>query len=89
MIDMSFVNARVLYCMTNKKISLLKFRRRIVCVYIKTSSVSDPENSGRPSLNKNTLLRVPKEERRSESGHALGCTVEGKQRKCAVYKNNV
>ena len=88
-IDMSIVNACVLYCMANKKISLLKFRRRIVRVYIKTSSVSDPENSGRPSLNKNTLLRVPKEERRSESGHAVERTVEGKQRKCAIYKNNV
>ena len=44
---------------------------------MKTSSVSDPKNSSRPSLNKNTLLRVPKEVRRSESGHALERTVEG------------
>ena len=88
MIDMAVVNAYVLYCMANEKIPLLKFRRRIVRVYMKTSSVSDPKNSGRPSLNKNTLLRVPEEVQRSESGHALERTVEGKQRKCAVCKNN-
>ena len=56
---------------------------------MKTSSVSDPENSGRPSLNKNTLLRVSKEVQRNESGHALERTVEGKQTKRAVCKNNV
>ena len=56
---------------------------------MKTLSVSDPKNSGRPSLNKNILLRVPEVVRRSESGHALERTVEGKQRKCAVCKNNV
>ena len=89
MIDMAVVNAHVLYCMANKKIPLLKFRRRIARVYIKTLSVSDPKNSGRPSFNKNTLLRVPEEVRRSESGHALERTVEGKQRKFAVSKNNV
>ena len=89
MIDMAVVNAHVLYCMANKKIPLLKFRQSIVCVYMKTSSVSDPKNSGRPSLNKNTLLRVPEEVQRSESGHALERTVEEKQRKCAVCKNNV
>ena len=88
MIDMAVVNAHVLYCMANEKIPLLKFSRRIVHVHMKTSSVSDPENSGRPSLNKNTLLRVP-EVRRSKSGHALELTVEGKQRKCAVCKKNV
>ena len=88
MIDMAVVNAHVLYCMVTEKIPLLKFRR-IVHVYMKTSSVSDPENSGRPSLNKNTLLRVSEEVRRSESGHALELTVEGKLRKCAVCKNNV
>ena len=82
MIDMAVVNAHALYCMANEKISLLKFRRRIVRVYMKTSSVLDPKNSGCPSLNKklnkNTLLRVPEEVRRSESGHALERTVEGK-----------
>ena len=89
MIDMAVVNAHVLYCMANEKIPLLKFRRSIVCVYMKTSSVSDPKNSGRPSLNKNTLLHVPEEVQRSESGHALERTVEEKQSKCAVCKNNV
>ena len=89
MIDMAVVNTHVLYCMANEKILLLKFRRSMVRVYIKTSSVSDPKISGRPSLNKNTLLRVPEEVRRSESEHALERTVEGKQRKCAVCKNNV
>ena len=89
MIDMAVVNAHVLNCMGNKKIPLLKFRRKIVRVYMKTSSVSDPKNSGRPSLNKNTLMRVPEEVRRSESGHALERTVEGKQRKCSLCKNNV
>ena len=89
MIDMAVVNTHVLYCMAKEKIPLLKFRRSIVRVYMKTLSVSDPRNSGRSSLNKNTLLRVPEEVRRSESGHALERTVEGKQRKCAVCKNNV
>ena len=89
MIDMAIVNAHVLYCITNKKIPLLKFRRSIVCVYIKTLSVSDHKNSGCPSLNKNTLLCVPEEVQRSKSRHALEHTVEGKQRKCAVCKNNV
>ena len=89
MIDMLVVNAYVLYCMANKKISLLKFRRSIVCVYMKTLLVSDPKNSGRPLLNKNKPLHVPEEVRRSEFGHALERTVEGKQRKCAVCKNNV
>ena len=89
MIDMAVVNAHVLYCMANEKITLLKFRQSIVRVYMKTSSVSDPKNSGCPSLNKNKLLRVPEEVRRSDSGHALDRTVEGKQRKCAICKNNV
>ena len=52
---------------------------------MKTSSVSDPKNSGRPSLNKNTLLRVPEEVQSSESGHALECTVEGKEM-CRLQK---
>ena len=43
MIDIAVVNAHVLYCMANKKIPLLKFRQRIVRVYVKTSSVSDPK----------------------------------------------
>ena len=89
MIDMAVVNAHVLYCMANEKIPQLKFRRSIVRVYMKTSSVSDPKNSGRSSLNKNTLLRVLEEVRRSESGNALERIVKGKQRKCAVCKNNV
>ena len=89
MIDMAVVNAHVLYCMTNEKTPLLKFRQRIVYVCMRTSSVLDPKNSGCPSLNKNTLLHVPEEVRRSESGHALERTVERKQRICAVCKNNV
>ena len=89
MIDMAVANAHMLYYMANQKIPLLKFRRSIVRVYMKTLSVSNPKNFGRPSLNKNTLLRVPEEERSSESGHALEHTVEGKQRKCALCKNNV
>ena len=43
MIDMAVVNAHVLYCMANEKIPLLKFRRSIVRVYMKTLSVSDPK----------------------------------------------
>ena len=54
MIDMAVVNAHVLYCMVNKKIPLLKFRRSIVRVYMKTSSVSDPKNSG---LHHSTKIR--------------------------------
>ena len=88
MIDMTVANAHVLYCMANEIIPLLKFRQKIIRVYMKTLSVSDPKNSGRPSLNKNTLLHVPEEVQRGEFGHALERTVEGKQRKCVVCKNN-
>ena len=56
---------------------------------MKSSSVSDPKNSGHPSLNKNMLLHVPEEVQRIESRHPLEHTVKGKQRKCAVCKNNV
>ena len=89
MIDMAIVNVHVLHFTANEKIPLLKFRRRIVHVYMKTLSVSDPKNSGHPSLNKNRLLHFPKEVRRSEFRHALERMVEEKQRKCAVCKNNV
>ena len=43
MIDMAVVNAHVLYCIANEKIPLLKFRRSIAHVYMKTLSVSDPK----------------------------------------------
>ena len=91
MIDMAVVNAHVLYCMANKKKPSAKIQEKnnSCTVYMKTSSVLNPENFGRPLLNKNTLLHVPEEVRRSESGHALERTVAGKQRKCAVCKNKV
>ena len=88
-IDMTVVNAHILYCMANDNIPLLEFRRRIVKCYMSTSSLSDPKRSGRPSLSKQAKKRVPDEIRKSNTGHYLERTEMGKQRKCAVCKVNV
>ncbi|XP_066958973.1 piggyBac transposable element-derived protein 2-like [Macrobrachium rosenbergii] len=88
-IDMTVVNAHILYCMANENIPLLEFRRRIVKCYMSTSSLSDPKRSGRPSLSKQAKQRIPEEIRKSITGHHLERTEMGKQRKCAVCKVNV
>ena len=88
-IDMTVVNAHILYCMANVKMPFLEFWRKVVKFYMQISSLSDPKNSSRPSLSKQSKLRVSDEIRRSDSGHVLQRTDEGKQRKCAVCKVNV
>ena len=87
-IDMTVINAYVLYCMANEKIPLLEFLRRIVKCYMNTSSLSDPKRSGRPFLFKQAKKCVPEEIRKSNTGHHLERTEMGKQRKCAVCKVN-
>ena len=86
---MTVINAYVLFCIANEKMSLLDFRRIIVRAYMHVSSLSDPKNAGRPSLSKPSIRRVPDDIRKSNSGHILQRTENGKQRKCALCKTNV
>lgn len=88
-IDVSVVNAHVLYCLTNGTIPLLDFRRIISRAYLALSSeLSDPKKAGRKSFTKSSKKRVS-EDIRTSGNHHLERTEEGKQRKCAVCKTNV
>ena len=93
MIDMAIVNAHVLYCMANKKIPLLKFRQRIVLVYMKTSLVSDPENSGCSSITQqNYAIACSRRSAKEQVRICIGTHSRGKAKdksKCAVCKNHV
>lgn len=88
-LDTAIVNAYVLFCHANENVPLLEFRRRIARAYLQRTSISNPKNPGRPSLQKQSLKRVPEELRKDPTGHYLERTTEGKQRKCAICKTNV
>ena len=78
----------MLHCIANEIIPQQEFGVRIVCAYIKISSISDPQNSGRASIRQNTHLHVPGKVRKCDSGHEVG-TRKTQSNKCAACKNNV
>lgn len=71
LIDMTLVNAHVLYILANEKIPLLDFRRNIARTYLSLASVSNPKNSGGPSLPKLSTKRVLETVRRDSIGHYI------------------
>ena len=88
-VDVSLVNAHVIYCLANENIPLLQFRRMVARAYLaQLFAVSDPKRAGRPSFPKASNLRVPVELRTSGTGHMIEHTTLGKQSKCAVSKKN-
>lgn len=89
LVDMTLVNAHILYCMAGHKITLLEFRRSIARTYLSLASLSDPRNSGRPALPKPSKKRVLSTVRFDPIGHFIERTSDGKQRKCGVCKSNV
>ena len=89
LVDMTLVNAHILYCMAGHKITLLEFRRSIARTYLSLASLSDPRNSGRPALPKPSKKRVLSTVRFDPIGHFVERTSDGKQRKCGVSMSNV
>ena len=87
-IDISVVNAVVLYSMMNKIMLQQEVSLRIVHLYMKTPLMSGPQNFSCPSLCENTQLHVPGEVRRINSGHAFE-THKVPYTKCVVCKDNV
>lgn len=88
LIDMTLINAHILYTLAGNKIPLLDFRRIITRTYLSISSVSNPRNAGRPSLTKPNFKRVLETVRFDPVGHFIQRTIDGKQRKCGICKSN-
>lgn len=72
------------YCVANGKIPLPDFRRTVARAYLNISSISNPQNLGRPSFSISNEKRIPEAIRKDPVGHYLERTVKGKQRKCWV-----
>lgn len=89
LIDMTVVNAHVLYTLAGNKIPLLDFRRIIARTYLSITSLSNPKNLGRPAMPKLNAKRVLATVRFDPVGHYIERTPEGKQRKCGICKTNV
>ncbi|GBN03672.1 Chimeric ERCC6-PGBD3 protein [Araneus ventricosus] len=58
-VDRALVNADTIYCVGNKEIPLLNFRREFVRFYLSLHSLSEPRNSGRPWYSVSSQKRVP------------------------------
>ena len=86
LIDVTVVNAHVLFCLANGPIPLLDFRRQIVRINVRRSSISDLKKVGRPLLNKSANQRVLSEVRKNGIDHYFQRTEGGKQRKYAICK---
>ncbi|XP_039276156.1 piggyBac transposable element-derived protein 2-like [Nilaparvata lugens] len=71
MIDMTLVNAHILYTIAGNKIPLLDFRRSIARSYLSLTSLSDPKKAGRPALTKLTSKRVLETVRFDPVGHFI------------------
>ena len=85
---MTIVNAHVLYEMVNEKIPLLEFQKIPTRAYLSMSSISDAELYGRLHLRQLSTKGVPDDVRKSHVGHFTERTEDGRQRKCAVCKEN-
>ncbi|GBN05111.1 hypothetical protein AVEN_66696-1 [Araneus ventricosus] len=56
--DMALVNAHTIYCIANKKMPLINFRREVARFNLSLHPLSDPRNSGRPWYS----VRAPRNE---------------------------
>ena len=88
MIDMAVVNADVLYCLANEKIPVLKFRRRISCIHENFVGIR-PQKLWSSITQQKYAIACFRRSAKQRVRHALERTVEGKQRKGAVCKNNL
>ena len=88
MIYVTVVNVHVLFCLANEPIPPLDFRKVIVIIYLRKSSISDSKKAGRPLLNKSANKCVLSEVRKDETGDYIQRIDGGKQRKYAICKIN-
>ncbi|GBN26175.1 hypothetical protein AVEN_30610-1 [Araneus ventricosus] len=87
--DMALVNSHAIYCIANKKMPLLNFRREVARFYLSLQSLSDPRNSGRQWYSVSSQERVPDDVRKNPEGPYLERRLDGKQRKCGVCEKNM
>lgn len=85
-IDVAVYNAYILYSMSHGKLPFLDFKRMIAQNYLKTKSISNPKNMGRPSSV--SISKRISSTSKAGPGHIIERTFEGKQRKCALCKKN-
>ena len=88
MINVTVVNAHVLFCLVNEPIPLSDFRKLMVRIYLRKSPISNSKKAGRPLLNKSANKCVLSEDRKDETGDYLQRIDGGKQRKYAICKIN-
>ena len=71
LIHVTVVNAQVLFCLANDPTPHLDFRRQIVIIYMRKSSISDPKKACRSLLNNSANKHVLIEVRKDGIGHYL------------------